>query len=193
MNLFRVFIAIEIPPEIRRAIAFHTTDLRKKLGKSLVRWVPLSNIHLTLKFLGDVSKPNVELLAQMLSAEATSHMKFSFQVGTFGVFPQMRKPRVLWIGIQAPVQLETLYQGVEAAAERLGYERESRKFSPHLTIGRVNQRIEREDIQRLRATLSQVDIPLLGTVEVNAIHLFRSELTPSGAIYTRLHSAPLGT
>ncbi len=192
MKLFRVFIAIELPPEIHRALSFHTNNLRKTLGNSLVRWVPLSNIHLTLKFLGDVSEANIDLLSRMLSAEAATHAPFSIQIGTFGAFPTLRKPRVLWVGVRPSPPLEALYQGVESAAARLGYEKETRAFSPHLTLGRVHAKLTREEIQRLRNILSRTEIPMLGEASVRAVHLFRSELTPSGARYTRLHSAPLG-
>jgi RNA 2',3'-cyclic 3'-phosphodiesterase len=191
MSLLRAFIAVEIPLEIHQAIEKQTVSIRAALNPALVRWVPAVNVHLTLKFLGDVSPANVELLKQMLSVEVCQHKPFELEFGGLGAFPNPKRPRVIWIGIQAPAGLEALQHGIEAATATLGYPAEERPFSPHLTIGRVKQNVSAADMQKIRAALEGTRIGSLGRNTVNAVHLFKSDLKPSGAVYTRLFSAPL--
>ena len=190
MTLLRVFIAVETPLPIRQAIFAQTESLRGALG-DLVRWAPVENMHLTLKFIGDVSPANVELLSQMLTAETMGCAPFRMQIGGLGSFPTSRRARVIWVGIQAPAALASLQRGIQSAAARLGYEPETRPFSPHLTIGRVRQQVRASDQQRVRAALDRTQVGALGNAEVTAIHLFKSDLKPSGAEYTCLFSAPL--
>jgi len=187
----RAFIAVEIPPEIHTAIEDKTAHLRAALTSSLVRWVPSNNIHLTLKFLGDVSPANIEMLSQMLSVEVVQHQTFEMEFGGLGAFPNPRRPRVIWIGIQAPAELEALQRGIEAAAAKLGYPAEKRPFSPHLTIGRVKQNAGSTGAQKVRQALEDTKIGSLGNTQITDVHLFKSDLKPAGAVYTRLFSAPL--
>jgi 2'-5' RNA ligase len=193
MSLLRAFIAVEIPPEIHQAIEKKTASIRAALNKNLVRWVPTENIHLTLKFLGDVSPTNLEMLAQMLKAEVSKHQEFKLAFGGLGAFPNPRRPRVIWIGIQAPAGLEALQHGIEAATATLGYPTEKRPFSPHLTVGRIKQKVSSAGIQKIRAALEETHIGSLGSTRVSAVHLFKSDLKPTGAVYTQLFSAPLNS
>jgi RNA 2',3'-cyclic 3'-phosphodiesterase len=190
MNLLRAFIAVEIPREIREAVGKATAPLQKGIG-SIVRWVPVENMHLTLKFLGDVSPTNVEMLSEMLRAEAGLFNCFELRLNGLGSFPNLKRPRVLYIGIQAPAMLEALQRGIESASRRLGYESEERGFSPHLTIGRVKQNVTATEQQAIRRALEDTRIDLLGTARVDSVHLYKSDLKPTGSIYTRLYSAPL--
>lgn len=191
MTLLRAFIALEIPAPIREAIQQQTTVLRKSADSSLVRWVPAGNLHLTLKFLGDVSTTNLPFLTQMLAREAGQHTGFSLQVGGLGAFPNSRRPRVIWIGIHAPEELSALARSLESATRRLGYPPEERPFSPHLTIGRIKQTTSPADLQRVHTALESTQVGPLGSAEVTAVHLMKSDLQPTGSVYTRLFSAPL--
>lgn len=193
MTPSRVFIAIEIPLPIRQAIHAQTESLRAALGRGLVRWVPVENMHLTLKFIGDVSPAQLDALAQMTTAEAAACAPFSMEVGGLGSFPTPRRARVIWIGIHAPAALTSLQRGLESAAARLGCEAEERPFSPHLTIGRVKQPVSAGDRQKVHAALEETRLGPLGRADVTAVHLFKSDLKPSGAEYARLFSAPLKT
>lgn len=190
MGLLRAFIAVEIPLGIRQAIYNATARLQKGIG-SLVRWVPLENMHLTLKFLGDVSASNVDMLTQMMAAEADLFHCFEIRLNGLGSFPNLKRPRVIYIGIQAPAELEALQRGIESASRRLGYESEERGFSPHLTIGRVKQTVSSAEQQTIRHMLEETKIDLLGTARVDSVHLYKSDLRPAGSVYTRLSSAPL--
>jgi 2'-5' RNA ligase len=186
----RTFIALDIPPNIQQAIQYHVDNLREALGDS-VRWVPVKNIHLTLKFLGDVSPADMDVLTQMLRTEADSCPAFDLAVGGLGSFPSSKRARVLWVGVQAPPELKTLQSGIESAVVRLGYESDPRRFSPHLTLGRVQDHIAASDQQRIHKTLDESKIDLLGTARVDSVHLYKSDLKPNGSVYTKLFSAPL--
>jgi RNA 2',3'-cyclic 3'-phosphodiesterase len=193
MTLLRAFIALEIPPVIQDAIQQQTAELRKSADSSLVRWVPAENLHLTLKFLGDVSSSNLQFVTQMLAREADQHPSFSLEVGGLGAFPNPRRPRVVWIGIHAPDALSTLQRNLEAAASRLGYPPEERPFSPHLTIGRVKPNVTSVGQQRIRTALESVHVGQLGKAKVTAVHLMKSDLKPTGSVYSPLFSAPLSS
>jgi 2'-5' RNA ligase len=190
MSLLRAFIAVEVPAAIRQAVCSSTASLRQEIG-SLVRWVPMENMHLTLKFLGDVSPANVDMLSQMLRGEADLFGGFDLQFRGLGSFPSLKRPRVIYIGIQAPAALEALQRGIESAARRLGYESEERGFSPHLTVGRTRQTVTATEQQTIRRALEGTKIDSLGTARVDSLHLYKSDLKPSGSVYTRLYSAAL--
>jgi 2'-5' RNA ligase len=190
MSLIRAFIAVEIPHDIQHNIQKETAKLRKEID-GLIRWVPAGNMHLTLKFLGDVSANSVEFLIQMLRTEADNVTGFAVQLAGLGSFPNLKRPRVIYIGMQAPAGLDALQRGVESASRRLGYEPEERPFSPHLTLGRVKQNITAADQQKIRRTIEGTQVDVLGTARVASVHLYKSELKPSGSVYTRIYSAPL--
>lgn len=193
MSLLRAFIAVEIPSGIHQAIDKQLAPIRAALNASLVRWVPAENVHLTLKFLGDVSPANLEMLEQMLRVEVSQHRAFELGFGGLGAFPNPKRPRVIWIGIQAPAELGALQHGIEAATATLGYPDERRPFSPHLTIGRVKQNVGSTGMQQIRSALEETKVASLGTTQVSAVHLFKSDLKPTGAEYSMLFSAPLKT
>jgi RNA 2',3'-cyclic 3'-phosphodiesterase len=191
MSLLRAFLASELPAALQEKIQSATAGLRQALREDLIRWVPAHNVHLTLKFLGDVSPAGISMIEQMLTTEAAQFDAFDVQVEGLGCYPNPKRPRVLWVGLKAPPELASLQRAIEAGAARLGYESEERGFSPHLTIGRVRQNVSSGDIQRIRAVLESNRIGSLGTARVDAVHLFKSELRPEGSIYTLLYSAPL--
>jgi 2'-5' RNA ligase len=191
MALLRTFIAVEIPSSIHQAILQRTESLRKTLGTAIVRWVPVQNIHLTLKFLGDVAPANVDALTQMLDVEAGRVDPFDIHIGGLGSFPSLKRPHVLFVGVQAPAGLEALYRGIESACVGLGYPSEARGFSPHLTLGRIKWDSTSSDWQKIRRNFEELKIDSLGTARVDSVHLYKSELKPNGSVYTQLFSAPL--
>jgi 2'-5' RNA ligase len=117
--------------------------------------------------------------------------RFDVLVEGFGAFPSNRKPRVLWLGLVAPPALASLHHELDVATSRLGYASEERGFSPHLTIGRVRQGAASAGLQRVRDQLEKTAVGALGSLHVGAVHLFKSELQPSGSVYTKLHTAEL--
>jgi 2'-5' RNA ligase len=190
MSMLRAFIAVEIPGGIQQKIHRETSNLRKGID-SLVRWVPAQNMHLTLKFLGDVSPNSVEFIQQMLRTEAGNISCFDIHLAGLGAFPNLKRPRVLYVGVQAPAALDALARGIDSASRRLGYEPEERPFSAHLTLGRVRQNVNTADQQQIRRAIESTQVDLLGTARVDSVHLYKSDLNPGGSVYTRLYSAPL--
>lgn len=193
MVVIRAFIAIDISKEIQRKLEEVSDQLRSNLPDVPVRWVLAENIHLTLKFLGNVSVSNLEVLVNILQVEALNHKPFEMSIGELGAFPTNRRPRVLWIRIQAPTELMDVQRGIEAVTARLGYPSEQRPFSPHLTLGRVSRNASSHDSRKISDALELVKVGFLGAMWVRAIKLYRSDLSPSGAVYTCLHSAEFQT
>jgi 2'-5' RNA ligase len=192
MNQIRVFIAVDLPPAIQESVEKQTAPLRRTLGDDLIRWVPAQNMHLTLKFIGNIAASHLDFLKQMLTQSVNSQRQFDLQIGGIGSFPNLKRPRVLWVGIHAPADLTSLQKNVEAGAVRLGYEKEERGFSPHLTLGRVRQNVSAADLQRIRSALENTQIGRIGTATIEAVHLYKSDLHTDGSIYTKLLSVPLG-
>lgn len=191
MSLLRVFIATEFPSNTLEAIEKQTARLRQTLGNDIIRWVPTQNMHLTLKFIGDIAASHLDFLKQLLTREAESHKPFDLQIGGLGSFPNPRRPRILWLGLHAPAELLSMQKGIEAGAARLGYQPEERPFSPHLTIGRARQNIDLPEFQKIRTALDTTQLGNISPARMDAIHLFKSDLQPGGSIYTKLFSAPL--
>jgi 2'-5' RNA ligase len=123
--------------------------------------------------------------------EVYSYSMFSISVGGLGAFPTPRRPRVIWIGLETPPALQALWHAVETVAARLGYTPEERPFSAHLTIGRVGQNISASDAQHIRSMLESTKVGTLGTLRVEAVHIFKSDLLPGGSVYTHLYALPL--
>jgi 2'-5' RNA ligase len=191
MSLLRSFIAIEIPTEIKQAISAQTANLQKQIGSS-VRWVAAENIHLTLKFLGEISPTNVDVLSQMLQAECEHHPPFTLTIHSLGCFPNPRHARVIWIGVDCPQELIRLQREIESTTARLGYAPEDKPFSAHLTIGRVREQATATELQIIKSVIEDVRIDQLGTFTARSVELFKSDLKPAGPVYSRLFSAPLG-
>ena len=113
------------------------------------------------------------------------------QIGGLGSFPSSRMPRILWVGLHAPAVLTSLHKSIETGASRLGYEKEERAFSPHLTIGRARQNITPAELSKVRAALDTIQLGNIAIARVDSVHLFKSDLQSGGSIYTKLFSAPL--
>jgi 2'-5' RNA ligase len=191
--VIRSFVAIEIPETVRLELSENIAHLKQDVPARTVRWVRPEGIHLTLKFLGDVPFERIDQISATLESICLEHMSFSINIGEFGCFPNFHRPRVLWIGVQdLSTQLAPLQADIEDQLSKLGFEREARRFHPHLTIGRVKNVRDRVEAQRLTAVLEDVKIGDIGQFHVNNVSLMRSDLKPTGAVYTRLVAAKLG-
>lgn len=190
MVTIRCFIAIELPPEIHQKLGLVIERLsQRKIG---VRWVRAQNIHLTLKFLGEIPHSKVENVIRILKIEAQRFKPFNIQVEGLGIFPNARRPRVVWVGVKAPPDLSNLYMGIEAACKTIGFPPEGRDFSPHLTLGRVQQSATPDEVRRLSEVVENDTVGSLGGVSVEGLSLFRSDLKPGGAEYSLLFRTTQG-
>ena len=192
MSVIRSFIAIDLPDTLNEELTQVSDALQVKLKGMPIRWVPVPNIHLTLKFLGDVSERNIVMINEILLAEVTSHKQFEISVGGFGVFPNYRRPRVIWVGVEAPEELHHLHRRIDIETTRLGYAPDQRKFDPHLTFGRVSRNANPGEVRKISSELKQYKLGFLGATRITEVNLFRSDLSPKGAVYSKLYTAQLG-
>ena len=187
-NTLRAFIAVKIPEEIRDAIA----DIRRKLKKTGAdaRWVNPANVHLTLRFLGnDVPRETVDMIGAMLHEHLKSVEQFTITMAGLGAFPNVTRPRVVWLGIQPPDgPLPALREAVEDAVEEAGWPREERRFAAHLTLGRIKSQ---SGIGKLCRLLEKERNDPAGSTIVDSVALIRSNLTQSGPVYETLTTVPL--
>ena len=189
----RLFIAIELNAEVRQGLAALQGELKRQLPAKAVRWTNPEGIHLTLKFLGDTAEDRVPAIAEGMTAAAAAFDPFEVPVAGLGCFPNPHKARVLWVGAsEFPRALAGLQRAIDLQMSRLDFPRETRAFSPHLTLGRVNDRISTDERRTLSDLLSKPQADVLGTIAVTETVLFKSDLRPSGAVYTALARARLG-
>ena len=175
----RLFIAIELPNEIKQGIAKVQEDL-KKTGAN-AGWTRPEGMHLTLKFLGEVPEVKVPEIMQTLDDAAKGTGKLSLSIEGAGAFPHTKNPRVIWIGVGGDVkELGVLQAGIEEAMEKIGFEREARKFSPHLTLARIKFLKPRDNWQQRIEGIRDVN---LGKFEAGQVSLMKSELKRDGAVY----------
>lgn len=174
----RVFIAIELPADIRTGLA----ELQKELRPltSTARWVAPESIHITLKFIGEVAGPRIEPIDRALFG--LTRKPFTVSVRNVGFFPGTQTPRVFWAGMEAPT-MPGLAEELDARLEQIGFEKEKRAFRPHITLARA--RDSRMDPSLVRAA-TKYEKHEFGSFTVDRFFLFQSTLRPEGAIYNKL-------
>lgn len=192
MTGLRVFVAIEIPDLIKQAIARQTAQMQKDVGRS-VRWVSPENQHITLKFLPALMPDHLDRLKESLQNVCNRQASFYIAVSGLGCFPDMRSPRVIWIGIKPLPALYQLQKQVESVTTLPGCKPEKKPFSAHLTIGRVREYMSVAELRTLQSALQKLTIGDIGMFSVSSITLMKSDLQSSGPIYTPLFSAQLGS
>jgi 2'-5' RNA ligase len=178
----RLFVAINLPENIKDVIQELEGSLRIK--GDFIRWTEPANVHLTLKFLGEVTPSLLDEIERLLAQSLSHYAPFEIAVEGIGAFPNLRNPRVVWIGIRGENGLNSIYRAVGEVFSQLGFESESRPFKPHLTIGRVKRR-KGPDATGGRSLEDRVENVHLDpmTFRVTSIELMESILKPSGAIY----------
>ena len=192
MSVIRAFIAINLSQEILERIEHMSLELRSRLGQVPVRWVSADHIHLTLKFLGNVSTANLEMLKEIMGNVVSNHHECDISVGGIGAFPKQHNPRVIWVGMEVPQELISLQHNIEIETARLGYSQEHRPFSPHLTFGRVSRNASSQDVRAIAEILDSYKVGFLGATRISSVYLYRSDLKPDGAVYTPIYTATLG-
>lgn len=201
--MIRTFLAVELPVPLKEVIAAIQKRMRERLERELpsgsrLQWVKPEAIHLTVKFLGDIPEAQVDELKPAVAAVLAGAPPFSLDLAGCGVFPDPRAPRVLWLGLQdrereagGRQRLLDLAAAVEAAVERLGHPREGRPFAAHLTVARIKDGHREVGKALARGNLLSAS-DRYGEVTVSSLALMKSELHPSGAVYSRLWEVPLG-
>ncbi len=181
----RTFIAIRLPHSVLKALGTLSVEVARPWPDRSVRWVRPEEVHLTLRFLGDTGQEQVAAVRAALDQVAARTAPFELRLEGMGCFPNPRRPQVIWVGVEDPgKQLAKLQKAVEHSLRPLGWEREARRFVPHLTLGRVRER------QRPPHGEWMQNPPLLA-FQVEAVELIESRLKPTGAEYSTLHRATL--
>ena len=179
----RLFVALEIPITARQNLATLIASLTAITREP--RWVRAENLHLTLKFLGEIAEDQLAAVETALGG-IRSHQAVTLEVRGLGFFPNEKKPRVFWAGIKASSNLKTLAADIEGAMEKCGVAREKREFSPHLTLARL----ERSLPEALRKAIAENAQREFGSQRTREFHLMQSQLKPAGAEYTTLKAFP---
>jgi len=188
----RSFIAIELPEEAKIGLGKLRNEL-ERTEYTFVKWVNPEGIHLTLKFLGNIPFKQVAEISEAMEGATQGISPFYLEISGLGAFPNLKQPRVLWVGISGELdKLLGLQRNIDSALSPLGFTKEERPFVPHLTLARIRERAspgERRTFGELVVSTSFEDKYHFAA---DAINLMRSQLAPAGAIYTRLSLVGLG-
>ncbi|MGA1874664.1 MAG: RNA 2',3'-cyclic phosphodiesterase [bacterium] len=185
-GLIRSFISIDIEGQVREKIRGFQEELIKKVAEMGIRvsWTRPESIHLTLKFLGDIPVNHVNPILDALKRAVAGVETFTMKIEGLGAFPNFRNPRVIWIGISEGAEsLQKLQPRIEQELVRLRFPKEKKRFNAHLTMGRIRSEGK---VAALSDILASIPSPVAGLTAVRDIRLMKSELHPSGAIYTEL-------
>jgi len=186
-NIIRTFIAVEIPEKVISSIARVQEGIKNYGFK--IRWVRPESIHLTLKFLGNIEAADTENIGRAVYEAAKTFTPLSLKAKGVGVFPGIKRPRVVWVGITG--QLETLVRlqkTLDKNLEAIGFPKEKRPFKGHLTLGRIKKKIDTNTFIEALDTFGNFETE---TFTADRVVLYKSELKASGAVYTKLVSARL--
>jgi RNA 2',3'-cyclic 3'-phosphodiesterase len=187
MAKIRTFIALELPPGLKQVLGDLQQDMRSRTD--CVRWVKPEHIHLTLKFLGPTEESLVEPIGMVLSNLAKGAVPFRTQVAGLGAFPSSRNPKVIWVGMPGEQRDLLLFQEkLEDALALIGFTKEKRSFAPHLTLGRVREGRGKRELEEL---IGHYESRNLGSFTADTIIFFRSDLQPSGPVYSALKTIKL--
>jgi 2'-5' RNA ligase len=187
MEQVRSFVAIELTDQIREKLGETQAWLKTEGIADQVRWVKPEGIHLTLKFLGDVPVDRVKGVVIAITRACKGIGPFSLSFLDLGCFPSVSRPNVVWIGVRGDTkELAHLQSRIEDSLAILGFSRERRKYTPHLTLGRVSRHVQRRERARLGTLIQTRNLETLGEMEVHEVSLMKSVLSPAGANYCQL-------
>ncbi|MEA3327895.1 MAG: RNA 2',3'-cyclic phosphodiesterase [Chloroflexota bacterium] len=182
----RTFIAVDFPPNIIEKIDGIISYFKTQLPERALKWVAAEQLHLTIKFIGELPDHKLSEIKSILTEAMGNHPVFKMGIKGLGMYPHVQKPRVVWLGITGKQPLIELHKILDQALAKVGIKSERDNFSPHLTIARVRRQTNQETVEEIGKTLSQFKVDSLGTIEVQQIRLYQSKLTPQGPIYTSL-------
>ncbi len=192
----RTFIAIELDGAQKRALDDLQSQFKRERAaakfagsstSNAIRWTAGENIHLTLKFLGNVDAEKMPALQSAVTGACADALPFVLKLDGVGAFPNINRPNVVWVGVQGDVEAATkLAQKIDDACAVLGFPREERAFSPHLTLGRVKRDAITRERQSIGEMIANANARELGEFRVERVSVMKSELKPGGSVYSRL-------
>ena len=184
-NNIRCFLAIKINGTLRELLKNILADFVTEFP-NCVKWVPLENIHVTIKFIGNLDSTHLAALQVDLSNALTPQQVFQIESNQIGAFPHKKNPRIIWLGIRYPIQMKRVFSLAETILKEYGYPVETRTFRPHLTLGRVKKDISSKDLLYISSQLSTYKLNNVGSMIAKDLTLFKSTLTPNGPLYEEL-------
>jgi len=191
MAQIRTFIAIELPEEIKKELGVIQSKLDTS-SKEYIKWVNTDGIHLTLKFLGNITEDRIKEIAQAMTNSVQGVRPFNLCLEGLGVFPNPNRTQVAWVGLTGELdKLSTLQKQLEANLEKLGFTPEKRRFSPHLTLARLRNQALPPERQAFGKLVSETGFKSDKVIKVTSLSLMKSQLMASGAIYSRIASVPI--
>jgi len=191
MEQIRSFIAINLPEEVKAVLAQLQAQLKSGKQPS-IKWVDPFSIHLTLKFLGNITTDRIDEITKAIKKAAQGIPPFHLHLRDLGAFPNLRRVQVVWVGINGEInKLKQLQQRIESNLAPIGFTPESRAFTPHLTLARVRDQASSDERQRLGQLIAGTKLETTYTIKVNFINLMKSQLTREGAIYSQISSVEL--
>lgn len=191
MQFLRLFIALTFSPEELQKIIKTMDDIKRHFPTLGMRWGRPSNIHLTMKFLGNVEQSRLPEINQALLSSVENIPPCSAELGGLGAYPSLAHPQIIYLGLKPDHNLDTLFIQLENSLFSIGFPKERKVFSPHVTLARISDHIAESDRKAISTVLKNIDVPVLSSPFFNSMYLVKSELDRSGPTYTRLFSAPL--
>jgi 2'-5' RNA ligase len=192
LSSLRLFIAIEVTQPLRDKIGQIMAQLMSDAPPAL-SWTPINNIHLTLIFLGETPELKIIPINNILNCIDKQYPSFQLEIEGLGVFPRPERPRIIWVGINKCAELERIKIGIEKSLGNLGTKSDHRPFHAHLTLCRVSNQALPAQVSAISHFLATRNVGKIGAMNVNSIHLMRSDLKSGGAVYTRIFTGKLGS
>lgn len=190
----RVFIAIELPSDVKEELSRLENRLKTRCSGSPLKWVAVDSIHLTLKFLGEIPASRLDAVRDATAASSAGVGDLSLELGGIGAFPGSSRPRVIWVGLEGDVpKLVSLAERLDRGLQTIGFERESRPFSPHLTLARVRPDASPQAQTEIGSALTRARPPERLRFTATEVSLMQSQLRPEGPLYTCLAHWALGS
>ncbi|MFP4588715.1 MAG: RNA 2',3'-cyclic phosphodiesterase [Candidatus Acetothermia bacterium] len=184
----RTFFCYELPSQVRQ-------EMRESLGRvsspARVKWVNTENIHITVKFLGEINEDQLQEIKEAIEEPLKRHSPFTIEINHLGGFPRLSYPKVIWLGSDdPPEEIHGIHRDLEETLEELGFEREDRDYVPHVTLGRTKEK-DSSKVKTLGNELKNEKLDRKWQVEISHLTLMQSRLRSSGPIYDLLFKAPL--
>ena len=183
-QLFRSFIAIELPKEVKDKLEVFKDTINRDIRGSEVKWVNINNIHLTIKFLGETDRETIQKIGDFFEQKPNDFPPPNLIISKIGMFPNKYQPKILWVGCSKPSELLNIHTTFNKICASLNFPIEKRSFSPHLTIGRVKPNPSLNTVHNIQSVFFKYESIEFGNFAADKVTIFHSDLKPSGPVYS---------
>jgi 2'-5' RNA ligase len=190
-QLIRAFIAVELPFELRSALGKYKSEMEPG-SKIYAKWVSPDGIHITLKFLGNIAPGMIDKITFSMEQACAEMAPFTLETDELGGFPDLKHPRVLWLGMHGDTdRMKLLQEIIDGNLSSLGFEKEKREFTPHITLARIRDRAGPSERLKFGALITSRSCSIRHMIKVESVNLMQSRLQPGGAVYNKLRDVRL--